>query len=135
MNRKEGYNMRYKTVEVKTRQQLDILYAEWAFTLEGFRISEIDKLIDWILQYTTFKSDIVTVYVTSGKVMNRCYRLTGDNKYPDDLNIVSIKNSAMNDVNAVAIPRFQIGARWFNDVVDNRLCKEAIGYLYREGRG
>lgn len=118
--------MRYKVVEVKTKQQLDALYAEWAFTIEGLYTSEIDKLIDWILQYTTFKSDIVTVYVTSGEVMNRYYKLTGDNRYPDDVNIVSIKNSAMINVNAVAIPRFQIGARWFNDIVDNN--------LYREGR-
>ena len=118
--------MRYKVVEVKTKQQLDELYAEWAFTIEGLYISDIGKLIDWILQYTTFKSDVVEVYVTSGKLMNRYYRLTGDNRYPDDVNIVSIKNSAMTNVNAVAIPRFQIGARWFNDIVDNN--------LYREGR-
>ena len=120
--------MRYKIVEVKTKQQLDALYDECAFTIEGLWISDIGVLLDWILKYTLFKSDIVTVYVTYGEVMNRHYKLTGENSYSDDVYIVSIKNSAMTNVNAVAVPRFQIGARWFNDIVDNKLYRESRQY-------
>ena len=42
--------------------------------------------------------------------------LPGNNRYPDDLNIVSITN--INQAK-IAIPRFQVGGRWFDDIVNN----------------
>lgn len=63
-------------------------------------------------------------YKISGKVMNEYYGLTGDNAYPDALTICSMKLADIENVGAIIIPRFQIGGRWFNDVVDNNARRE-----------
>lgn len=57
-------------------------------------------------------------YVFSGKQMNDIYKLTGSNKYQDDLTFVSIK-----DYYNIAV-RFRTGARWFDDIVDNNARRE-----------
>ena len=48
--------------------------------------------------------------------MNKICKLTGDNAYPDDLNIFSIK-----DFKGLAI---QYGARWIDDVIDNNARRQ-----------
>lgn len=64
-------------------------------------------------------------YVTSGKDMNEfCGGLTGDNAYPDDLSIVSIKLSDIKDVSKIILRRFEVGGRWFDDIVDNNRRRE-----------
>ena len=55
-------------------------------------------------------------YITKGSVMNKICKLTGDNAYPDDLNIFSIK-----DFKGLAI---QYGARWIDDVIDNNARRQ-----------
>ena len=50
--------------------------------------------------------------------------LSGNNKYPDDCTIVSIKLEDMENSMAVVIPRFNIGARWFDDIVMNNAARE-----------
>ena len=112
-----------KIVEVTTKRDLDSLYDDWALTLEGLDLASIPEFVNWVMQYTTFKSATVRVYVTRGATMNKYYGLRGNNRYPDDLNIVSIKNSSMVNINAVAIPRFQVGGRWFTDIVDNNAVR------------
>jgi hypothetical protein len=64
------------------------------------------------------------VYVTKGSLANSEWHLTGDNAYPGDLNIVSIKLDDMEDFNKVVVPRFQIGARWMDDIYDNNVARE-----------
>ena len=56
--------------------------------------------------------------------MNINYGLTGTNKYKDDLTIVSIKNEDIKDLSAIIMPRFEVGGRWFDDVVDNNVRRE-----------
>lgn len=56
--------------------------------------------------------------------MNEKYGLTKDNAYPKDLNIISIKLENIKNIFKVAVQRFNIGARWFNDIVDNNLERE-----------
>ena len=56
--------------------------------------------------------------------MNINYGLTGSNKYKDDLTIVSIKNEDIKNLGAIIIPRFQVGGRWFDDIVNNNVCRE-----------
>ncbi len=51
--------------------------------------------------------------------MNKVYHLTGDNAYKDSLNILCIKLSDLSNVAAIVIPRFEIGGRWYDDVVNN----------------
>jgi len=88
------------TVKTATIEDLDTFYEDWSFTLEGIEDSneQYDALIRWILDYTTFVNDSVTVYRVSGKLMNNMYKLTGNNAYPPDLNIAIIKLSEIEDV-------------------------------------
>jgi len=59
-------------------------------------------------------------YVFSGKQMNDIYNLTGSNRYQDDLTFVSIKDYYN------PIVKLQVGARWFDDIVDNNARREGI---------
>ena len=108
-------NMEIKTLT--TLEELESLGS--ALTMEGLSISEF---IDWVKQYTPMKSE--TAYIIKGKTMNDVYMLTGNNKYPDDCTIVSIKLEDMENSMAVVIPRFNIGARWFDDIVMNNATRE-----------
>ena len=48
----------------------------------------------------------------------------GDNAYADDLNLVAIKLSDIADYSKIVLPRFQVGGRWFDDIVDNNRRRE-----------
>lgn len=90
-------------MEIKTlttREELANLGS--ALTIEGLAEESITDFIDWIKEHTPMKREIV--YIIKGKTMNDKYMLTGDNKYPEDLNIVSIKLEDMENFNAVVIP-------------------------------
>ena len=52
--------------------------------------------------------------------MNNAYGLTGENAYKDELTILSIKLEDIENVAAITLPRFDVGGRWFDDIVD--LC-------------
>lgn len=106
-----------------TREVADELYNDNALTIEGLREDSISDFLDWIRQYTKIKNE--NVYIIKGKDMNAIYNLTGSNAYSDDLSIVSVKLEDIENPMAVVIPRFQIGARWFNDIVDNNSRREA----------
>ena len=82
----------------------------------------IPDFLDWIKALTPLKNE--RVYIIKGVVMNALYNLTGDNAYPDDCTIVSVDLDDMKDWNAVVLPRFQIGGRWLDDVVDNNVMRE-----------
>ncbi len=110
-----------KTIIVNDRKTLDELYENSAFTMPGFALDEenLQKLLGWIKSLTTVKNE--TFYIVSGSLMNMAYGLTGMNAYPEtNCTLVCMKLSDMENPDAIAIPRFQIGGRWFDDVVD--LC-------------
>ena len=48
--------------------------------------------------------------------MNELCHLTDDNAYPEDCTLVSVT-----DINQmkIALQRFEVGGRWFDDIVDN----------------
>ena len=93
-----------------------------ALTIEGLTEDSIKDFIDWVKQYTPMINE--TAYIIKGKTMNQLYGLTGNNAYPDDTNIVSIKLEDMENYTAIIIPRFNIGARWFDDIVANNAARE-----------
>ena len=112
-------------IKVTTKAQLDELYKDWALTLEGFAPDEknLKEFVDWVRELTPLKRE--DVYTIEGAVMNREYHLTGTNAYPEkDCTLVCIKLSDMENPNRVAIPRFQIGGRWFYDIVENNARRE-----------
>lgn len=58
--------------------------------------------------------------------MNDNYNLTGSNAYPNNLTLISIKTDDIKNLNAIIIPRFEVGGRWFDDIVDNNARREEI---------
>lgn len=113
-------------IEVTTKTVLDELYSDSAFTLEG--MADTDKnltaIIDWVKKHTKFTTSSENIYLIRGKVMNENYHLTGNNRYQDNCCIVCIKLSDLEDSMKLAFPRFSIGGRWFDDVVDNNKMRE-----------
>lgn len=108
--------MKYIIENVTTKKQLDNLYNNSAFTIEGLAEESIQDLIEWLGDNTIFTTEEVVVYVTKGDVMNDMYKLRDSNVYPDDLSIVSVIDI---DLMKVALKRFSVGGRWFDDIVDN----------------
>ena len=62
--------------------------------------------------------------MTKGKLANCEWGLTGDNAYQNDLNIVSVKLDDMENRNKIVMARFQVGARWMDDIHDNNVIRE-----------
>lgn len=99
-----------KVNEVKTREDLRYLYNNSAMTWEGLREEDFQLAID------TCGADNAEGYLTKGAIMNRVCHLTGNNAYPDDLNIFSVL-----PFKGLAI---QYGARWMDDIIDNNAYRE-----------
>lgn len=99
-----------KIIKVEDAETLQYLYDMWAMTWEGLREEDFE------LAMKECGGEGVKGYVTTGAVMNKICHLTGNNAYPDDLNIFSIypfKGLAM-----------VVGARWMYDIIDNNARRE-----------
>lgn len=103
-----------------TKEGLDDLGS--ALTMVGLTEDSIQDYIEWIKQYTPMKSEMA--YIVNGKTMNEVYHLTGSNAYPDDLTIVSIKLEDMEDPRKIVTKRFEVDARWFDDIVGNNALNQ-----------
>lgn len=112
-------NIQFERINVKDEKTLEELYDCSALTLEGLRPDNIQEFLQFIKKFTDFKVSPVPVYVIEGSVMNHFYGLRGNNAYRDELNIISIKLESLENFANIVVPRFQIGARWFDDIVDN----------------
>lgn len=97
-------------IKVNTKEQLDELYNCSAMTWEGLREESFQQALE------ECGTDDAIGYVVKGKVMNEFYGLTGNNAYPNDLNIFSIDK--------VKVLAILFGARWFDDIVDNNQRRE-----------
>lgn len=113
--------MKYIIENVTTKEQLDKLYNNSAFTIEGLTEESIPDMIAWLEENTVFTSNEPVVYVTKGHVMNLAYNLSESNAYDSDLNIVSVIDV---DLIKIALKRFNVGGRWFDDIVDNNANRE-----------
>lgn len=113
-----------KITTVEDKSGLDALYEDSALTFLGVTRDSIPDVIQWVKQYTEFKGPEENVYVVSGETMNRFYGLTGINQYVPHLNIVCVKLSDLKNPLKLAIPRFAVGGRWFDDIVDNNARRE-----------
>ena len=113
-----------KKIMVETKAQLEELVKESALTWEGLDTSDesLQQVFDWIKGYTPLKCE--RVYITKGAVMDAVYGLTGDNAYQPDCSIVSVRLSDMEKPMAIALPRFRVGGRWLDDIVDNNRRRE-----------
>lgn len=106
-----------ETIHIFSAEDLKALYDDSALTITGLKVDSIPDFVKWVESYTKLLRR--RAYIVSGKVMNTYCGLTGDNAYQDDLNLVAIKLSDIADYSKIVLPRFQVGGRWFDDIVDN----------------
>jgi hypothetical protein len=106
-----------ETIHIFSAEDLKALYDDSALTITGLKVDSIPDFVKWVESYTKLLRR--RAYVVSGKVMNVYCGLTGDNAYQDDLNLVAIKLSDIADYSKIVLPRFLVGGRWFDDIVDN----------------
>lgn len=110
-------------INVTTKEQLDALYNQSALTWEGLDTDEenLNAIKDWLEEHKAITDKEPTFYIIKGKLMNEQYGLSGDNAYPEDLNIISVT-----DINqlAITLARFEVAGRWFDDIVDNNAMRE-----------
>ena len=112
-----------KTVYVTDKKQLDELYNESAFTLEGFSpaAENLCALENWLKSHGAIIDGEAVAHIIKGGFMNLSYDLTGDNAYPNELTIISVTGI---DQIKIALQRFMIGGRWFDDIVENNERRE-----------
>lgn len=99
-------------IEIKTKADLKALYDCSAMTWEGLREEDFGEALNECCR----QGQDGVGYLTKGKTMNEICHLTGDNAYPDELNIFSIK-----DYKGLAI---SYGARWMDDIIDNNAYRQ-----------
>jgi hypothetical protein len=112
-------------IEVNDPKQLDEFYEKWSLTFEGTTTD--DENLKWLKKWfeehncKMLKEDF---YIISGRLMNETYHLTGSNAYQDNLTILVIKLEDLETPDNIYVPRFEIGGRFFTDVVDNNRNRE-----------
>lgn len=112
-----------KKIYVEDFAKLDEFYEDWSLTFCGVIEDEIPLYLNFLKDFTELNDE--DCYIFKGKLMNEHYNLTGTNRYPDDVTFLVLKLSSIKDVGKIAVPRFQIGGRWFTDIVDNNARMEA----------
>jgi hypothetical protein len=97
-------------IKVETKEQLKELYNCSAMTWEGLIEEDFETALNMC------GAEGAKGYVTKGAVMNKICKLTGDNAYPDDLDIFSIDK-----FKGLAI---MVGARWMDDIIANNADRQ-----------
>lgn len=113
-------------IKLKDGEKFDEFYKNWDLTFIGIIEEEWELYVNFLEDFTEIidVEPYNKVYIYTGKLMNDYYNLNGNNAYPDDLIIMTIDNRIFKDLNAICLPRFQIGGRWFTDIVDNNTRKK-----------
>lgn len=96
-----------------TKARLEELYNISAPTWEGLKIEGLEEQLKEIDPEVTFE-------VCSGADMNKAYKLTNSNAYPDDLNIVILTHWSI----PMMSWKFNYGCRWLDDVIDNNKYRQ-----------
>lgn len=115
--------MEFEKIEVKEFSTLNELKNDSALTIEGLLDTNenLESFLEWVAEKTELNKNVI--YVTKGSLMNEYCKLSEDDKYDDDLSIVSIKLSDMKNPQAIVLKRFAIGARWMDDIISNNINK------------
>ena len=110
-------------IYVTTKEQLNLLYDQSALTWEGLSSDEenLKEVRSWLEKHEALIYVEPDFHIIKGKFMNEQYGLSGNNAYPEDCTLVSVTDI---DQTKIAIPRFEVGARWFDDIVDNNARRE-----------
>lgn len=110
-------------INVTTREQLNALYNQSALTWEGLSSDEenLNAVRNWLEEHGALTNVEPDFHIISWEFMNEQYGLSGDNAYPEDCTLVSVTDI---DQMKIALPRFEVGGRWFDDIVDNNARRE-----------
>lgn len=113
----------FKINQIKTKEQINELINVSALTFEGMGTEEenLQEIIGWLEEHKATTDKDIEFHIIKGELMNTVFGLTGDNKYPNDLTIVSV--TGINQ-SKIALPRFEVGGRWLDDIVDNNKRRE-----------
>ena len=114
-------------IKEATNAHLDYFYADWSFAVGGVipDKANVDALMDWLKNEGVLKNqEEYEVFKVSGKQMNEKYSLTGTNAYNETYTILVLPLNNFSNVGKLAISRFNIGGRWFTDIVDNNARRE-----------
>ena len=106
--------------------KLDDFYNGSSLTFEGCTTDKdnLDYLYNWLKEAGVLKDGTLPIYTYKGNLMNEKYNLTGDNKYPDDLNFITIMLEDLDNPMKIVLKRFELGGRWFDDIVENNKYRE-----------
>lgn len=115
---------RYNLVQADS-EKLDEFYNDSSLTFEGCTTDKenLDYLYNWLKELDAIKGTL-PIYTYKGSLMNEKYGLTGSNAYPNDLNFITVKLSDINYSDNLAYKRFEIGGRWFDDIVENNKYRQ-----------
>lgn len=106
-------------------EQIEDLKNNSALTWEGMAIDDdnLQTIVDDLKQETRIKLPVI-FYTWKGKLFNEMYGLTENNAYPDDLNFLAIDLDNWENIGKLPVYKFQIGARWLDDIVDNNKLRQ-----------
>lgn len=108
-------------IKVEDLAFLDELYHNSALTFVADPAPELlDFIYNWLYNKHVLKKETVNLYILTGRHMKEKYKYRG---LKDDISILCIllKDLDLNDENMMAFSRehFTVGARWFDDIIDN----------------
>ena len=91
---------------------------DYALTFEGLVVTydNINAMFNWLQSLSPIKQK--KFYLIKGSTFNQLFNLIAD-PYDNDLNIICIDLNDIENIDAVAIPRFQVGGRWLKDILLN----------------
>lgn len=115
--------MKYKLDEA-SRKDFKRMYNTSMLTFTGVTPSRgnMDAIYDFLEGNNALPSQgVPEIYIFEGKEMNECFKLEGNNAFQNDVSFIAVDNiSQMN----VAMPRFEYGGRWFDDIADNLVAHQ-----------
>jgi hypothetical protein len=113
-------------IKLETREECETLEGISAATI--IDCTDVKQIADKFAKEFGFNKS--KYYLVTGSDMNKAYKLTGDNAYRDDIQIVAFDLRDFDTFNQQDIPVDEYikirsnGVRWFDDIVSNDLYAE-----------
>ena len=110
---------------IYTEKQLKEVYEHSQSTIIGAG-SNVEETKEWIEGISKWMKEndfgeMTNIVIFKGKEVNNIWKLEGDNRFPDDLTFLSWSNDGIKNMNRYCLARFNLGIRWFDDIIDNSI--------------
>lgn len=115
--------MNFEIKKIRSKKEIDALSNVSALTFTGLDISKksLEQAVKWLSGHNALTEESLVFHVILGELMNKEFGLTGNNRYSDNLSIVSVTGI---DITNIILARFEVGGRWLDDIIANDLEKE-----------